>query len=276
MDKDNTSVHDCLIILLVAIISIIGLIILGFGGYDLNNFMKTVLTICISTFLIIVLFFLSKAIWCPDNKAEYFVLNETNINNRELINSQKRIAVDNDVKRIPAKYFSGNKNLEIIEFFIDKDSSLCIADSAFFSCSKLTTVKIHGGTTVIGENAFSNCKNLETVTFETDLYELKQNTFTSCEKLSKVELPKILNSICCNAFYGCKRLEEITIPKEVSIIEKNAFSNCNKLENVIFEGSTSKWLKDGSKEDAVKFSSDKKENAKILRENREFYFIKEE
>lgn len=272
MNKDDSSVHDCLIFLLVAIIAIIAIIVLGFGGCDLKNFIKTVLTICISTFL----FFLIKAIWCPDNKDEYFVLNETNINNRELINSQKRIAVDKDVRRIPARYFSGNKNLEIIEFFIDKDSSLCIDDSAFFACSKLTTVKIHGGTTDIGENAFSNCKKLKTITFETDLYELKQNTFASCEKLCKVEFPKSLNTICCNAFCGCIELKEITIPKNVFIIEKKAFVNCNKLKKVSFEDSTSKWVKDNSGEDKFMFNLNGSGNAKILRENKDFDFKKDE
>ncbi len=276
MDKDNSSVHDCLIFLLVAIIAVVAVMVLGGGGFTLNKFTKIILTVCISFFLIVLILisiFLFNSLWGADNKAEFFLLNETNINNRELINSQKRIAVDKNLKRIPARYFSGNKNLEIIEFFIDKNSSLCIEASAFFSCSKLTTVKIHGGTTVIGENAFSNCKKLKTVVLETDLYELKQNTFASCEKLSKVEFPKSLNTICCNAFCGCKELKEITIPKNVTKIENKAFLNCSQLEKVNFEDSTSKWVKDNSGEDKFMFNLNGSGNAKILRENKDFDYF---
>jgi len=253
MIEDKVYIHDCLILLLVVVISIIGIGIISFGEINLNNKSKILCTIiggCIGLVIVLLLILYFKDLWY-ENKNEYFVVNETNINQQEFINSQKRIAFDKDIMYVPARYFSGNTKLEIIEFFVDDDSFLVIDDFAFFSCSELKCVRIHGGSTLIKSNAFANCKRLKEVSFETDITIIHQNTFASCESL-----------------------KEITIPKSVTKIEKGAFCGCSNLNKVYFEDETSKWYST-EKSDFTKGKLEKlgnpEENAKLLCKNSYFY-----
>ena len=68
-----------------------------------------------------------------------------------------------------------------------------IGDSAFSSCSRLTSIVIPDGIKTIGENAFYNCESLASVTIGSDVTSIKSNAFGSCIRLVEVVNKSSLN-----------------------------------------------------------------------------------
>ena len=97
-----------------------------------------------------------------------------------------------------------------------------IGDSAFFYCSRLSSVTIPESVTAIGENAFSDCRNLTSVTIPSGLRSIEKGTFSYCTKLRSVTLPEGLTSIGDYAFLG-SGLTDITLPEDLTSIGDNAF-----------------------------------------------------
>ena len=85
-----------------------------------------------------------------------------------------------------------------------------IADSAFGSCSSLTSVTIGNGVTSIGQMSFQSCSNLTSVT-----------------------IPNSVTSIGIWAFMYCSKLTSVTIGNGVTSIELGAFDNCTDLKNIV-------------------------------------------
>jgi len=177
MEKDNYIVHDCLIFLLIAVVICIGVAIIGFGGLKMSNcednIAKVILVIVLIAIMLVLVLFGIK-LFAPENKDEFFVVNNETIKDKTLVNSQKRIAVDMDIAKIPPRYFSGNNTLEELEIFIGTEAPFVIEESAFFACSKLKTIKISGGTVDIKPNAFSGCKKLEEIIYDRKLEDFKK------------------------------------------------------------------------------------------------------
>ena len=110
--------------------------------------------------------------------------------------------------------FSGNEKLTGItldERFDDMEGSL------FEDCTKLDTVVIEDGCTVIGNELFKNSE-VETIEFKASTLEI----------------------IGESAFENCNNLERISIPDSIVKIERSAFENCWSLENVQFGSDPSK------------------------------------
>ena len=82
-----------------------------------------------------------------------------------------------------------------------------IYDSAFHSCSGLTSITIPDSVTSIGAWAFYGCSGLTSIT-----------------------IPDSVTSIGAWAFYGCSGLTSIAIPDSVTSIGSNAFGGCESLE----------------------------------------------
>lgn len=75
--------------------------------------------------------------------------------------------------------------------------------------SKVKSVVIGEGVTVIGKRAFDECVNLETVT-----------------------LPEGVTTINADAFIGCTGLKTVTIPSTVSYIDVMAFGGCSAVDDL--------------------------------------------
>ena len=100
-----------------------------------------------------------------------------------------------------------------------------IGDSAFFYCSRLSSVTIPESVTAIGENAFSDCRKLTSVTIPSGVRSIEKGTFSYCSKLRSVTLPEGLTSIGDYAFLG-SGLTDITLPESLIYVGIEAFSNC--------------------------------------------------
>jgi hypothetical protein len=119
------------------------------------------------------------------------------------------------------------------------NSVTSIGDSAFESCSNLTSVTIPDSVSSIGRNAFRFCSNLTSVTIGDSVTSIGEYAFYSCSNLTSVTIPNSVTSIGIYAFYSCTNLTSVTIPNSVSSIREGAFDSCTNLTSIIIPNSVS-------------------------------------
>ena len=139
-----------------------------------------------------------------------------------------------------------------------------IGNSAFSSCSGLTSVTIPNSVTSIGDCAFSGCSKLTSVTIPYSVTSIGILAFTYCSDLTSImvagntkydsrnncnaiietasntlmygckntTIPNSVTSIASSAFSGCSGLTSVTIPNSVTSIGSNAFNDCSSLTSV--------------------------------------------
>lgn len=78
---------------------------------------------------------------------------------------------------------------------IDGKSVTSIGDSAFSSCSNLTSITIPDGVTNIGKSAFSNCSNLTAIILPDSVTNMESGIFFDCEKLKSIKIPDGVTSV---------------------------------------------------------------------------------
>ncbi|MGN0526653.1 MAG: leucine-rich repeat protein [Acutalibacteraceae bacterium] len=113
-----------------------------------------------------------------------------------------------------------------------KDGTKTIADSAFDSCTSLTSVIIPAGVTIINDFAFSDCEKLISVTIPDSVTSIGRDAFYDCTSLASVTIPDNVTSIGAYTFCGCSSLTSITIPDSVTSIGEWAFRGCNKFTTI--------------------------------------------
>ena len=113
-----------------------------------------------------------------------------------------------------------------------RNGTRCIADSAFYGCTSLTSVTIPDSVTSIAYSAFSGCTSLTSVTISDGVTSIGYNAFSGCTSLTSVTIPDSVTSIEEDAFSGCTSLTSVTIPNSVTSIGDNAFDGCTSLTSV--------------------------------------------
>ena len=98
-----------------------------------------------------------------------------------------------------------------------------IGNSAFITCSRLTSVTIGNSVTSIGNSAFSSCSGLTSVTIGNSVTSIGSNAFYGCSGLTSVTIGNSVTSIGGAAFSGCSGLTSVTIPNSVTSIGERAF-----------------------------------------------------
>ena len=122
------------------------------------------------------------------------------------------------------------------------DGLSTIGGMAFSGCGALTTVDLTGCTalTSIGRDAFSDCGALTTVNLTSciALATIKEDTFCRCEKLTTVDLTDCisLTAIGEDAFFCCSSLVSVELPKSLTTIGETAFYECGVLTSITLPG----------------------------------------
>lgn len=98
------------------------------------------------------------------------------------------------------------------------DNCKVVAESAFYKCSGLTSIKIGNSVTSIGYQAFSGCSHLTSIT-----------------------IPDSVKDIGRYAFDGCSGLTSVAMGNGVKSIGSYAFSDCDKLTRIDFNGTKAQW-----------------------------------
>ena len=84
----------------------------------------------------------------------------------------------------------------------------------------------------IGESAFRSCSALTTLTIGNSVNKIGRNTFYECASLSSVTIPNSVTSIGQQAFLRCYGLTSVSIGSGVKTIDSEAFSKCEGLLDV--------------------------------------------
>ena len=115
-----------------------------------------------------------------------------------------------------------------------------IADRAFLSCTKLTSITLPNRIETIGEGAFASCENLASVTLSNSVASIGNNAFHYCSALTSIEIPNSVKTIGENAFLYCTRLTAIHVDEgntNYSSIEGVLY---NKEQTVLYNYPSSK------------------------------------
>ncbi len=156
---------------------------------------------------------------------------------------------DNGVLTITGKgkmydYFDSNDSAPWrysgVKRIIIGDGVTTIGNSAFNSCSSLTSVTIPNSVTAIGWSAFSGCSSLTSVTIPNSVTTIGKSTFSGCSSLTSVTIPNSVTTIGDDAFSYCSALTSVTIPNSVTTIGDVAFAGCSSLTSVTIPNSVTK------------------------------------
>lgn len=132
------------------------------------------------------------------------------------------IEIPASVQTIEASAFYGCSKLTTVTF--EKGSQLKTIGGgslsyyyygAFWYCTALTSIEIPASVETIADEAFRGCSSLATVTFEkgSRLKTISHRAFMECKKLIAIEIPANVETIAYQAFRGCSSLAAVTFEK---------------------------------------------------------------
>ncbi len=171
---------------------------------------------------------------CDDLPSGNYVFSDAGENEDEV-----KVTIGANVKKIPAWLFESSRITSVV--FEDGASCETISKCAFYSCTKLESIKIPSNVKYVGDCAFGNCINIEKIEVDHDnrVYHSEGNCLieTDTRKLiagcKNSMIPDYIISIGDWAFYSCRALESITIPNSVTSIGEYAFYRCSGLSHAI-------------------------------------------
>ena len=108
------------------------------------------------------------------------------------------------------------KNSNVKKVVIE-DGVTSIENSAFDSCSSLTSITIPDSVTSIGNSAFNNCSSLTSITIPSSVTSIGDHAFCNCSSLTSITISDSVTSIGNDAFYGCSNLKTISLSCKSSL-----------------------------------------------------------
>lgn len=114
-----------------------------------------------------------------------------------------------------------------------------IHNSAFSSCTELTSVTLPSTLTSIGKYAFYRCWNLESITLPKNLKSVGSYAFADCNSLKTVTFPANVTFVSTGLFHGCENLTEVTFQGHIKGIANQAFYLCESLTGLDFRAGCS-------------------------------------
>jgi hypothetical protein len=112
------------------------------------------------------------------------------------------------------------------------DSSI-IHDSAFGSCTSLTSITIPDSVTSIGSWAFYECSGLTSINIPNSVTSIGNYAFYRCSSFTSIDIPSGVTSIGNYAFQECSGITSCTIGSGVTSIGDSAFSECYSLTSIV-------------------------------------------
>ena len=106
---------------------------------------------------------------------------------------------------------------ETVKYNGTQYSVTSIGESAFESCTSLTSLIIPNSVTSIGNYAFSGCSGLTSVTIGNSVTSIGKYAFSDCSGLTSVTIPNSVTSIGKYAFSDCSGLTEINVDENNTV-----------------------------------------------------------
>ena len=104
-----------------------------------------------------------------------------------------------------------------------------IADSAFYGCTTLASIKLPKALKSIGAHAFNGCRALKSFKVPDGLTTIGKGAFAGCRALDNLTLPTGLTAIADSTFAGCAAFTSVDLPLTVQSIGTQSFAGCTKL-----------------------------------------------
>lgn len=104
-----------------------------------------------------------------------------------------------------------------------------IGDSAFDSCTNLTSIVIPDSIISIGNFAFIGCSSLTNITMSSSVISIGYSAFAECSSLISIVIPNGVVSIGQFAFWDCNSLISIIIPDSITTMGTAVFQKCDLL-----------------------------------------------
>jgi hypothetical protein len=139
-------------------------------------------------------------------------------------------AVENGIRVIADGAFESCQKITSI---ILPSSVKYIGKRAFYNCDKIPTVDIPEGVCEIGDEAFYGCENMTSMYLPISVLRIGDSAFKYCFKIKQMELGKNVESIGNEAFAGCREIESLTIPNSVVSWGKNSLDGCTNLTHLV-------------------------------------------
>ena len=167
------------------------------------------------------------------------------------------------------RIFPDCKNsLDTVAFF---EGSTCVGKEyaygsyqpEFDGYTKLSTVDIREGVTLIGAMAFYNCPSLrqialpesltailgsafegsglESIVIPNNVKRLGSSAFKDCKNLQSITWSNNLTELPWNVCFGCQALQELSLPASITSIGRYAFRGCEALTSVSIPGRQTSW-----------------------------------
>ena len=128
--------------------------------------------------------------------------------------------------------------VEKVEYGNNNDFSTY--SGTFKNCTRLKSINIPFGFSIIGNNAFNGCTNLALTVLPDGITSIGNDAFNSCTSLALTVLPNGVTSIGDRAFNGCTSLALTVLPDGITRIGARAFQGCTNVAlTVLPDGITS-------------------------------------
>ena len=173
-----------------------------------------------------------------DVERDYSMIGVYNTSLISPIDSVKRVVLGGSVVSIGNSAFSSCTSLTSVYI---PEGVTSIGDYAFYYCTSLTSINIPEGVTSIGNSAFIYCTSLKSIYIPEGVTSIEAQAFSNCTSLTSVYIPESVNSIRDRVFSNCTSLTSVYIPSSITItlINSYVFQNCTSLTSVyISEGVT--------------------------------------
>ena len=95
--------------------------------------------------------------------------------------------------------------------------------------------------TEIGNSAFESCSSLTSITIPNSVTSIGKSAFSNCSSLTAVTIGNSVTSIGNYAFYDCSSLTAVTIGNSVTSIGNYAFCYCSSLTKTNYTGDIAGW-----------------------------------
>lgn len=163
--------------------------------------------------------------------------------------SLKTVRLPKNITYIPSYAFAHCDSMNEITLPVNVKK---IGDNAFYSCG-VDNVNILGSDVVIGKEAFMHSR-LKSLNVSEGVSVIGCKAFANCVGLENIIISESVVEVEVYAFYNCKNLKSVYIGSNVSSLNRKAFEQCDALEKIEVSADNGYYSSD---EDGVLFNKDK-------------------
>ncbi len=104
----------------------------------------------------------------------------------------------------------------------------------FVGCSRLESIVVPEGVTLLPSYVFSGSSYLKSVSLPVGLQEIGSSTFSNCTSIKNLDLPDSITTLGSGVFSGCTALESINYPLNLTTVNRygNVFRDCSSLKTI--------------------------------------------